>query len=216
MPIEIRNVRANEMEEIKRCDTEMWVGEGEAWQEVWWDQEGMYGARLKIFPKGFFGAYKDGRLVGFTTSLIINYNPGEKKLGSWNEITGDGYFKTHNPSGNALYVASLAISKHSRGQGIGTLLCEAQKRLTVELGLDYLVLGARIPGFRTYKEKNPGGTPEDYLRQKNEKNEPLDPEVRFYARNGLLVDYVIPDYEEDRDSMNYGVVMFWPNPGRVK
>lgn len=168
-------------------------------------------SRMAVFPEGFMVAEKDGKIRGFTTSQIANYDPSVRK--TWDEFTDNGTLvKSHKPSGDSLYVASVAVAGEAQGEGVGTKLIEAQKDLTRRFGLKRLFLGARIPGYDEYCKKNGDISVEEYLKLKDGKGLPLDPEIRFYGRYGLKPAKIIPEFEPDGPSRNYGVVLIWENP----
>lgn len=170
-----------------------------------------FASRLRVFPDGFFVVRVDGKVKGVTTSLITTYDPSVTR--TWDEITDNGMIeKTHDPSGNALYVASVGVSADSQRLGVGGRLVKPQIDLAKKLGLKFLYLGARIPGYDEHCKKNGDVSVEDYLKIKNEKGETLDPEIRFYERQGLHPAKVIPNFEPDVQSRDHGVVMLWENP----
>ncbi|EKD64637.1 MAG: hypothetical protein ACD_50C00333G0008 [uncultured bacterium] len=202
----VNRINSKELDEffddIVRVEKESWPPELQASKEK-------FVSRLQTFGKGFFVARVDGRIKGITTSQIVSY-PSEGK--TWNEITDNGFIKkTHNPSGNALYVVSIGVARDVQGMGLGSLLLGAQKEITKELGLSYLFLGARIPRYDGYCREHGEISVEEYLKLKNDKNEPFDPEIRFYMRNGLEPKKIITHFEPDRESRDYGAVMVWEN-----
>ncbi|OGH16526.1 MAG: hypothetical protein A3C30_05050 [Candidatus Levybacteria bacterium RIFCSPHIGHO2_02_FULL_40_18] len=197
------NERTKFMDGVMEVEHNSWPPElvGPRWK---------YESRLEIFPDGFFSAVEDGKTRGFTISEIMNYDPDSKK--SWNELTDNGTFKTtHNPEGDSLYVSTVVVAKDAQGKGIGGELVDVQKELVKRLRLKRLFLGARAPGYDKYCRENGEVTVEDYIKLKNEKDEPFDPEIRFYSRQGLRPTKAIPDFEPDDASRNYGVVMVWDN-----
>jgi len=200
MKIEIRRVKKSELNDVIRVENEAWPEEIRAHLEK-------FESRISIFSQGFLAAYSNGTMAGVSTSQIIDYP--NMDLTSWEKITDNGFItRSHNPKGNAIYVVSLGISNKYQGRGLGSKLIEAQKQLVNRLGLQFLVLGARIPMYHKHNT-----IPiHDYLKLKNEKGEPLDKELRFYLRTGLNIDRVVPNYmEDDPESLNYGVVMVWQN-----
>lgn len=168
--------------------------------------------RFDIFPQGFFAYELDGKLVGVTTSEITNYNGAIDK--TWDEITDNGMIEgTHNPNGEGLYVVSVGVSPDAQGGGVGGKLVQAQKELTERLGLKYLYLGARMPGYNVYCEQNGELPALEYLRLAG--GSPVqthDPEIRFYQRQGLEWTKLVPNFEPDPESRDFGVVMMWQNP----
>ena len=170
-----------------------------------------YESRMEIFPEGFISALEGGKTRGFTVSEIVNYDPDTKK--TWDELTDNGTFKrSHNPQGDSLYVSTVVVSKDAQGKRIGEKLVNEQKEVVKRLGLQRLFLGARIPGYDEYCRENGDIAVEDYLELTNEKGESVDPEIRFYKRQGLYPAKVIPDFEPDTESRDFGVVMMWQNP----
>lgn len=167
-------------------------------------------SRLKIFPQGFITVEINGQIKGVTTSQIIDYDPSSTN--TWNELTGNGYIKnSHNPEGNAIYVVSVAVAKDTQGLGLGGRLVDAQKELARKLDKKFLLLGARIPGYDSYCKVHGEISVEKYLELRNDKGEPFDPEIRFYARKGLEISKIVRDFEPDSESRDYGVVMRWEN-----
>ena len=170
-----------------------------------------FAARFNLFPEGFFVAKKDGKIVGVSTAEITTYNGAVDK--TWDEITDNGMIEgTHDPKGEGLYVVSVGVSLDAQGGGVGGKLVAAQKELTERFGLKYLYLGARIPGYDQYCKDNGDISVEDYLELKNDEGEPIDPEIRFYTKQDLRPEKVVPEFEPDESSRNYGVVMVWDNP----
>ena len=170
--------------------------------------------RFELFPEGFFVAKKDGKIIGVSTSEITTYEAGVNK--TWDEVTDNGMIEgTHNPNGEGLYVVSVCVSPYAQGGGVGGKLVQAQKDLTQQLGLKYLYLGARIPAYNDYCETHGEISAIDYLGLGGGKPDKLgryDPEIRFYERQGLEPVKVIPNFEPDEQSRNFGVVMMWKNP----
>ena len=59
-------------------------------------------SHLRIFPQGQFVAVEpDGTIVGSASTLIVSLNPDYAEH-TWKEITADGLFITHIPSGDSL------------------------------------------------------------------------------------------------------------------
>lgn len=194
------------LDEVVRIEKEAWPEEIQASREK-------FALRAEVFPEGFLTiSLPELGMVGVSTAEIIDYNPQNPPL-SWEEITDNGWIRnTHHPEGNALYLASVGASPRAAGQGVGSALVGEQIELARKLGLDYLVLGSRIPGYHQYHQQHPEVGIEEYLSLKKGE-EKLDPEIRFYERNGLELVKVVPNYmEDDPESENYGAVMVWENP----
>ena len=199
----IKNISKKDLNDVVRLENTIWTEGTRATKDK-------FESRLRIFPQGFFLAYINGELIGVSTSEIIKYdtlNPPK----SWESITDNGYIKqTHNTNGNALYVVSVGAKSRSGG---GSALLQAQKQLAEKLNLMFLVLGARIPGYDEYCKNNREIYIEEYTKLKRDDGYHLDPELRFYMRNGLELKKIMPNYMgDDAESRNYGAIMMWENP----
>ncbi len=202
--IKIRNANQEDLDYIVMVEEEAWPIESRA-------PRSKFEERLHVFSKGFFVALLNDKIVGVTTSQIINYDP-ENPPSSWTEITADGHIsESHNSKGNALYVVSLGVSPRGRpegkGIGVGSSLLERQKQLTKQLGLKYLVLSARTPGYDNFCKTHGGIDIETYVNLRREDHLPEDIELRFYERAGLRKVKICPNTMDDRESRNYGVMM---------
>jgi hypothetical protein len=196
--IQIKNASAEDLKEVEVLEKRIWPEDTRAPLEK-------FESRMEVFPEGFFVAHNQKEMIGASTSQIISYD-GSSGLNSWEEATDNGWIKnTHNTQGNALYVVSVGSISRSGG---GSALLQAQKELARKLKLEYVVLGARIPGYDSFCKEQKETTIEEYVKLKREDGELLDPELRFYTRNGLNLKRVMPNYmEEDTESRNYGAIM---------
>lgn len=206
LKIEIRNARKEDLDSVLLVEEEAWPEEARA-------PRTKFEERLKTFPEGFFVAFLNDKIVGATTSQIINYDP-KNPPNSWTEITADGHIsRTNNPKGNCIYVVSLGVSPNSRingkSPGIGTKLLEQQKNLTKELNLNYLVLSSRVPGYDLYYRQNKEIPIDIYISLNRDDKLPVDKELRFYQRLGLRPVKICPNTMDDKESRNYGVIMEW-------
>lgn len=200
MDIEVRSAIFKDLDDVVRLENKIWPEGTRASREK-------FESRLKFFPDGFFVAYKDERMIGVSTSEIINYDFKNHPI-SWEEITDNGFIRnTHDKNGNALYVVSLGAISRSGGGGA---LIEKQKKLVIKLGLDCLILGARISGYDKYCVENGEIGVKKYLNKTNEDGQVFDDEIRFYTRNGLEIVKIVKNYmEDDLESRNFGAVMIW-------
>lgn len=195
--------RGKFLDEIMEVERSAWPPELQA-------ERSKFESRMQVFPEGIVATMIDGKAKGFSTSQITTYDRNTNK--TWDEITDNGTLvKTHNPEGDSLYVSSVAVGADAQRKGLGAKLVEAQKEFVTKMGLKRLYLGARIPGYDQYCKENGDISVEDYLELKNDKGDPLDPEIRFYSRQGLKPAKVVPEFEPDIPSRNYGVVMVWEN-----
>ena len=200
--IEIRQGCDNNVEDMLSLERCVWPSEIRASREA-------FAGRLNLFAPGVAGAYVANEIVGLSTSMIINWNPDES-LGSWEGVTDHGMIRNHKPTGNSLYVVSIGAERLASVRGVGSALIQTQIALGQRLGLEYIVLGSRVPGYRDWRGSGSGEVTE-YLSQTDSHGLPIDPLIRFFTRQGLTIQRIVPNYmENDPESVNYGVVMFRP------
>ncbi|TFG34611.1 hypothetical protein EU527_02585 [Candidatus Thorarchaeota archaeon] len=203
--VRIRQASVEDIPEIIRVEHETWPP-GEAATEE------MFRSRIEVFPQGVFVAEFNDGLVGVVAFQRIHYNI-HKAISTWKEATDNGMIReSHIPNGETIFGIDLSATP-SAPPKTGTKLLAEVGRYAIYNNLKRGILGGRIPKYSEYADKM---TPEEYLEAKNDKGEPLDPEVRFYKRAGLEIGKVIPNYFEDPDSKCYGVLLIWENPFFVK
>ena len=84
--------------------------------------------QLDAFPDGQFLAEIDGKVIGYAASLIVRLDD-DSPWYSYDEITGAGTFSTHDPSGDTLYGADIAVHPDYRGTGVAGKLYVRRKNL---------------------------------------------------------------------------------------
>ena len=165
-----------------------------------------YGLQLAAFPDGQLVAELDGRIVGYSTSLIVQLD--EAHWHSYTEVTGSGTFSTHTPSGDTLYGADIAVDPEYRGRGIAGKLYEGRKRILKRFNLRRMVAGGRIPGYRDHAGKL---TAEEYV-EKVVAGELRDSALNAHLKAGYQVRAVHLDYLQDAASLDYATFIEMPNP----
>ncbi|MDT9023709.1 GNAT family N-acetyltransferase [Rossellomorea yichunensis] len=174
--------------------------------ELWWNKDQL-AHHLSHFPLGAMCVEVDGKLVGSMTSLIVDFDPLEPHH-TWEDITDDGYIRTHNENGNTLYVVDLCIDPDYRGFKLGKVLMNAMFEIVVHLKLDRLLGGGRIP---TYHKVAKDFRIDDYI-QKLTSGEFKDPVITFLLQTGRTPLKAVKGYLEDEESCDYGILMEWKNP----
>jgi hypothetical protein len=167
--------------------------------------------RFDVYLDGILMAEIDGKPVGTTTIIRLPGYDFDHPL-TWDEATGDGWCDTHRPDGTICFGVDLSVAK---GEALGVVdaLMAGCMQLVVEAGTKYCVLGGRMPGFAKYLAKHPGTTAEEYLWTRNSKGRFFDPQVNMYSKvPRLAVMKLIPDYFDDPESLNNGVLLRWRNP----
>jgi predicted amidohydrolase/GNAT superfamily N-acetyltransferase len=166
-----------------------------------------YQFQLAAFPEGQLLAEWDGEVVGYATSLIVQLED-DSPWYSYAEVTGVGTFSTHNPSGDTLYGADIAVRPDARGQGVAAKLYEGRKRLLTRYNLRRMVAGGRIPGYQEYAGRM---TPEQYI-EAVQQGALKDMALSAHLKAGYKVLGVHFGYLTDSDSLNYATLLELPNP----
>ncbi len=166
-----------------------------------------YRMQLASFPQGQILAEFDGQVVGYATSLIVQLDD-DSPWYSYSEITGVGTFSTHNPSGDTLYGADIAVHPDYRGHGIAGIIYKERKKILKRFNLRRMVAGGRIPGFRNYEGRI---TAEEYVEMVTS-GEIKDQALTAHLKAGYIVRGVHMAYLSDAASLNYATFLEMPNP----
>jgi hypothetical protein len=181
-------------------------------KEVWgniidsqyiWTKE-MLMNQFRLCPHLLYCAFENGEIVA-TASGIFTTEEDLRKHQSWLEKTGDGYYTTHKPDGNVGFGADLSVLREAVKKTSDKILFTGLLVTILGEGLKSLYLGSRIPSYYKYKH-------EDYVFGKRKSGKPLDPELYFYQKLGFEIIEIIPEYMEDPESLNCGVLIRWNNP----
>ncbi len=201
--IVVRRARVEDIPEIHTCQLASYEGLPESALCT----ERMYRFQLETFPEGQFVATWRNRIVGYCASLIVQMDD-DSPWYSYGEITGNGTFSTHDPTGETLYGADIAVHPDFRRQGVSTKLYEARKRLLKRYNLRRMVAGGRIPGYKQHAGKL---TAEEYV-EKVVKGELSDPALNAHLKAGYTVRGVHMSYVRDAQSLNYATFLELENP----
>lgn len=98
--------------------------------ELWWSEEQLI-SHVKHFPEGTLCIEVDGRLVGSMTSLLVDFDP-DNPIHTWEDITDNGYIRTHDPNGDTLYIVDLCVSPAYRSLGLGKWLMLSMYEIVIE------------------------------------------------------------------------------------
>lgn len=132
-----------------------------------------------------------------------------QQLEDWATATDNGYIrKAYRPQGNALYVVDISVRPAWRKAGVGRALMEAMYATVVHLGVERLVGGARLPGYCHYQHLF---SVSQYL-ERVLAGKIADPVITFLLKRGRTPQALVPNYLEDEESANHGLLMEWRNP----
>ena len=175
-------------------------------EELWWNTEQLKN-HISLFPEGALSIEVDGKLAGSMTALLVDFDINEPNH-TWEEITDSGYIKNHNQNGNTLYVVDICVSPGYRKLGLGKWLMLSMYDIVIKNNLERLLGGSRMPGYYRYENVM---TPEQYI-QSVVNGHINDSVISFLLRCGRIPIHVAPNYLQDEESCNYGVLMEWKNP----
>ncbi len=172
------------------------------------NDERMYEMQFQAFPEGQFLAELEGKVVGYATSLIVQLEEESGHLYKYIEITGGSTFSTHDPAGDTLYGADIAVHPDWRGRGVAGQLYRQRLKLLKRYNLRRMVAYGRIPG---YNESAGKMTAEEYVK-KVEDGELDDSALNAHLKAGYRVRGVLLDFFPDSSSLNYCTLLERPNP----
>ncbi len=164
-------------------------------------------SHINIFPEGQFCVEYDGRIIGASSSLIIDFNEYEDRH-TFDEITDRGYITNHDPEGKHLYGISIMVHPDFRRLHIGTRIYEKRKELAQRMNLKSFLVGGRIPNYHNHAHEMSAS---EYVQQVIDQKI-YDPVLSFQLLNGFKLKWVNPDYlADDKASLKYAVLLEWSN-----
>ncbi|MBN1325575.1 hypothetical protein JW977_01155 [Candidatus Falkowbacteria bacterium] len=198
----VRNATNDDVDKILALDNKVW-------KDFPADRE-MIASRINVFPEGNLVAVYKSEIVGYLCLQFNDYDLEKHPPFTWNEITDKGtLIKTHDMQGQFMYGAAMTVAPEVQNFGIGTRLIFAGWSLIVKYDKRGCMIGSRIPGYSSVKDKY---TPEDYIKLQREDGKLFDPELRLYKSDGFTIISVLPNYEPDPESCDYGVLVYQANP----
>lgn len=200
--VQLRHLQLSDYPEVREIMQRVYDGvENPFWEKM--DIKRL----LKIFPEGQLCIELDGKMVAAALSIIVDY----KKFGdnhTYNQITGDETFSTHDPDGNVLYGIDVFVHPDHRGLRLGRRLYDGRKELCENLNLKSIVAGGRIPNYEDHADEL---TPRQYIEAvKSRKIN--DPILNFQISNDFHVKKILKNYlPGDSKSMDYATLLEWNN-----
>ena len=163
-----------------------------------------------VFPEGQIVAVRasDNAVVGIAASLIVWWDDYDIDT-SWRDFTAAGTFANHDPEhGRTLYGAEVMVDPDLQGKGVGSMLYEARRKLTRELGLLRIRAGARLRDYHKVADRM---SAEEYVAAIVQ-GAVTDRTVGFQLRHGFNVIGVVSNYlRHDPESLGHAAVIEWVN-----
>ncbi len=162
---------------------------------------------LSYFPSGQFVAEVNGEFAGMAISLQIMWDDYSLHH-TWESVTGNGEFDTHDQNGLTLYGAEVCVSPEHRGQGVGHALYEARKQLCCSMNLKRIIAGGRLPGYHNHATRM---SPDEYAKRVIW-GDLYDEVLRFQLREGFDYCGILHGYlPTDVESIGNAALIVWLN-----
>ncbi|MFD1032275.1 GNAT family N-acetyltransferase [Metaplanococcus flavidus] len=174
--------------------------------ELLWNEKQLAN-HIKYYPEGALCVEIDGKLAGSLTGMLTDFNPNHSTH-NWEEVTDRGYITTHNPDGKSFYIVDVGVKPAFRKMEIGKLLQQAAYERVIEDGLERVIGGGRMPGFKYFSADM---SAEQYV-DKVLAGEMKDPVITFLMRSGRTPVKLVENYLDDEDSRDFALLMEWKNP----
>jgi hypothetical protein len=161
--------------------------------------------RIETFPVGqLVGVDPLNNIVGYAGFFRTGRYNGNAT--SWYDLTSYGYIHgAHRNDGD--YMFGMNLTGHPECPGVGLKLHADAFHYMMQNNLRGIYFSSRVPGFSRARGKY---SIEEWVYGDNYQSK--DPEVRYYQKIGYKIFKVIPDFIEDEESCNYGVLMLLENP----
>lgn len=166
-----------------------------------------YDLEQRAFPEGQLLAEVDGRVVGYATSLIVQLDDEYTRY-TYEEITGFHTFNTHNPAGDTLYGADIAVHPDFRGQGVAAKLYEVRKKIVTRYNLRRMIAYGRMPG---YESRSHEMEPDEYVAAVV-RGDLKDSALTAHIKAGYRVVDIVLGFFSDKASLHYATILEWENP----
>ncbi|MDX2161639.1 MAG: GNAT family N-acetyltransferase [bacterium] len=171
----------------------------------------MFRHHQAIFPAGQFIALHAGRVVGFTVSMLLPFDPQQPFIEPWFTTISDGWLHRHDPAADWMYGVESCVETGYQSRGVGSGLMNARFDIVRDMNLRGIVAGSALISYRENTEKHGMFEPEDYIRLVAS-GTLYDTNLTKQIKKGFRPVAVIPNYLRDSHSMGWGAVIVWRNP----
>ncbi len=141
--IELQFLSIDDYEELKAAMIEAYP----TMPDSYWKKSEI-ASLIKKFPEGQVVVKINNEFAGCALSIILDYQEFDDNH-TYNDITGNCTFDTHDNDGDVLYGIDVFIKSNYRGLRIGRRLYDYRKELCEKLNLRGIAFGGRIPNYYT-------------------------------------------------------------------
>ena len=200
--IELQYLTLDDYQALKQAMIEVYAN----MTNSYW-QEPQIKSLIQKFPEGQVIIKINGKLAGCALSIMVDYDKFDDTH-TYEDITGNYTFSTHDEDGDVLYGIDVFIKKEYRGLRLGRRLYDYRKELAEKLNLRGIVFGGRMPNYHKYAKDI---SPKEYL-EKVKRKEIHDPVLNFQISNDFHPSKILKGYlEGDSSSGDYAVLLEWDN-----
>jgi GNAT superfamily N-acetyltransferase len=161
---------------------------------------------VDIFPEGQFVILNEGRVVASTSTMRCDFD-FEHPNHTFLEFTGNLTLSTHNPIGEWLYGLDVMVSPDFRKKGLARAFYQARQKYVQSEKMKGQITTGMLNGYYPHRDKM---SPEVYFDLLKE-DKIYDPTVSTQVKIGWELVGLIPDYLDDPQCGNYGVLMVLPS-----
>jgi predicted amidohydrolase/GNAT superfamily N-acetyltransferase len=200
--IELHYLTVDDYKELKEAMIQVYASMPDSyWREI------QIKSLIDKFPEGQIVIKINGDLAGCALSIILDYDKFDDEH-TYEDITGNFTFDTHDSEGDVLYGIDVFIKKEYRGLRLGRRLYDYRKELAEKLNLRGIAFGGRIPNYHKYAATL---TPKQYI-EKVKRKEIHDPVLNFQISNDFHPSKILNGYlEGDGNSGEFAVLLEWDN-----
>jgi hypothetical protein len=167
--------------------------------------------RMKKFAAGFFVASDQSGMIASIISHPYLYSPEDLvNFQSWGQIVQKCYHQDIPfEQTNAIYIVAGTTRKTSYVTELFNTGIDLVVSLAREMGKQYVIAGALLPGFAKYRKKHPHVSAGDYVFTQSQ-GRYVDPLLEKYRRMGFHVpdkNHVVENYFPDDNSLGFSALV---------
>lgn len=142
--IELRFLSRSDYEDLKAGMIEAYP----SLEEPYWTEQEIE-SLIEKFPDGQIIIRVNGELAGCALSIIVDYDRFSDAH-TYQEITANYTFESHDDEGDVLYGIDIFILPEFRGLRLGRRMYDYRKELVEKMNLKGIAFGGRIPEYHQY------------------------------------------------------------------